>query len=175
MKVIFALLLGLTAMAAIADDGVSIIAGEKSGPTTRELNWMNSNFLEKQRTRATELIGTQFGRKVSGTKSDIALLQRVVDEELIERDDTEKLQALGVILGDLFIKEHKLLQWRIYIDELGPTQAVCVGESTNCLFPITMLSRRIEVGLKPNVQRIYDGALQDMKQFLPHTPYSTRD
>jgi len=163
----------ITCFAAQASgESTALIAGEQSGPVVRELNWLNSSFLAKQRNRISEMVGIHFGRKIQGNRNDIALLQRIIDEELIPRDNKEELQAMGVILGDLFTKEHKLLQWRVYEDELGPTQAVCVGESVNCLFPITMLSRRIEVGLKPSVLRVYEDALEDMKQFLPHTPYS---
>lgn len=151
-----------------------VLATHDGGPDIRELNWINRNFMDKQRETVNELTATHFGKRMSGDRSDLALLQRVVNEELIESTDTPSLQALGVVLGDVFVNENKNLQWRVYEDDLGATQAVCVRDSKNCLFPITMLSRRMEVGLKPDIDRIYATNLDELKPYLPKLPFSAK-
>ncbi len=151
-----------------------ILAKSESGPKVRELNWLNENFLDRQRKSVNNITATHFGKRLQGNKHDIPVLQRIIDEDVIPANKTMDLQALGVVLGDIFVKENKSLSWVIYEDDLGPTQAVCVEESNNCLFPITMLSRRMEVGLKPSVERIYSANLDELKPYLPKVPYSTR-
>ena len=169
----FSLLSTITTMA-IADDTIlsKTLAQHESGPTVRELNWLNKNYLMNQRNSVDALTRAHFGSQIYGNRSDLALLQRIVDENLIERNDTGQLQALGVILGDILAKENKDLEWMIYEDELGPTQSICVAKTKHCLFPITMLSRRMEVGLKPNVNKVFIDAIAEMKPFLPKLPYS---
>ncbi|SMF40411.1 protein of unknown function [Alteromonadaceae bacterium Bs31] len=151
-----------------------ILANSKGGPEISPLNWLNENFLERQRKSVNNLTATHFGRRLLGDKRDIPLLQRIIDEGVIPTNKTMDLQALGVVLGDIFVKENNNLSWVIYKDDLGPTQAVCVADTTNCLFPITMLSRRMEVGLKPSVERVYAANLDELKPFFPKTPYSTK-
>jgi hypothetical protein len=151
-----------------------ILANSDSGPQVRELNWLNINFMDRQRKSIQGLTSAHYGRFIKGDKSDLALLQRLVDDSVIAQDNIEQLQALGVILGDVFAHEHESLSWVIYEDDLAATQAVCAGESKNCLFPITMLSRRMEVGLKPNISALYQSAIDDMKPYLPKLPYAVQ-
>lgn len=169
-----AFLLSVPFAVALDDDDIAskVLAQHEEGPSIRPLNWLNENFLERQRKSINEKVATHFGRKLQGNMKDIAILQRIVDEGIIPKDETQELQALGAVLGDVFVHEIKEFEWVIYEDELGATQAVCIKKSKNCLFPITMLSRRMEVGLKPDVHKIYLSALEDLSGFLPKTPYS---
>lgn len=38
--------------------------------------------------------------------------------------------------------------------------------------PVTMLSRRMEVGSAPDVRKIYQDAIEMMAEYLPKVPYS---
>jgi len=164
-----------SAQAASDDDMASkILAQHESGPSIRSLNWLNQNYMDKQRSTVNGLLSTYFGKRLQGDKRDLSSLQRIVNEELITRVNTQDLQALGVALGDVFISENSLFEWVIYEDDVGSTQAVCVKSTKHCLFPITMLSRRMEVGLKPSVNRIFNASLEEMQPYLPKTPYSVK-
>jgi len=176
MKLVIFIILCTISGLSLADNAniaSKVLANSESGPDIRELNWLNQNFLDKQRQSINNLTATHFGQRLVGSKKDLKVLQRVVDEELVPADETLQLQALGVVLGDIFVNENKNLVWKIYEDELGPTQAVCLTDAAQCLFPITMLSRRMEVGLKPNVEKIYQTNLDELRPYLPKTPYST--
>ncbi|WP_018274278.1 DUF3806 domain-containing protein [Teredinibacter turnerae] len=159
---------------ALDDEDIAskVLAQHQDGPEIRPLNWLNEKFLERQRNSVNDIVGTHFGQKIQGSKRDLAVLQRIINEKIIKNNETQDLQALGAVLGDVFVHENDKLQWVVYEDELGPTQAVCIKETSHCLFPITMLSRRMEVGLKPNVNKVYESALNDLAEFLPKTPYS---
>jgi hypothetical protein len=143
-------------------------------PSITELTWMDQNHLEQQRQFVDELARSEFGRPVRGNKSDLELLQRIVDEELMPPNETQNLQALGAVLGDLYAQEHGLMDWRVYEDANGRSRAVCVVDTQNCVFPVTMLSRRIAAGLKPDVQKVYQEGLASLQPYLPRQPFSAR-
>ncbi len=145
---------------------------EETSAEIRDLNWMNNTFLDKQRLHADQLIRSNFGRQLRQNRADLALIQRVIDEEIVDLDDEESLQALGTALGDVFAREHRKLNWKVYEDELAASHAVCLDDSQHCLFPITMLSRRVKVGLKPNVEQVFEASLSSIKPYFPHVPYS---
>lgn len=143
---------------------------EKKWPEVTDLGWGDERYLDSQ----VELIDTlgrqQLGTPVRGDTGDIELLQRMVYRGLIERDDKQTLQATGVVLGNLMVKTHGL-SWRVYEDERGRSRAVCAQASDHCLFPVTMLSRRLQVGLVVNVQEVYDNAMALIAPYLPQKPY----
>lgn len=143
---------------------------EHKWPEVTDLGWGDERYLESQ----VELIDTlgrqQLGTPVRGDMGDIELLQRMVYRGLIDRDDKQTLQATGVVLGNLMIKTHGL-SWRVYEDEKGRSRAVCAQSSDHCLFPVTMLSRRLQTGLVVNVQSVYDNAMSLIEPYLPQKPY----
>lgn len=144
---------------------------EKDLPKILPLNWLNQQFLDRQRTLADDLVRINLGQRIHSQKSDLELLQRLIDTQTVTSEDKQSLQALGVVLGDVYTLERKELQWRVYEDDLGKSHAVCVVDTQNCLFPITMLSRRIEAGLKPDVMKIYQKGWNELQPYLPKRPF----
>lgn len=140
--------------------------------TVRELNWMNNNFLDKQRQLADSTIRRAVGRQLHQSRADLRQIQRAIDDGALADADKETLQALGAALGDIFVKQHKKFNWRVYEDELGMSHAVCIDDTTHCLFPMTMLSRRMEAGLSPDVSKVFNTNLELLKSHLPYLPYS---
>jgi hypothetical protein len=136
-----------------------------------DLSWMDRNFLTQQVERIDNLARQRFGTPVRGNKSDLQLLQRIVDARLIADDDVQTQQALGIVLGNVMLAEVPHLEWKIYEDRLGRSRALCVRNTRECLFPVTMLSRRMELGMLPSVENIYNYALQRIGNLLPRDPY----
>ena len=143
------------------------------GPATiRELNWMNHNYLDKQRRLADSSIRKAIGRQLNQDKGDIRLIQRAIDKGAFSDADKQSLQALGAALGDVFANEHKDFNWRVYEDKLGASHAVCLDDTQHCVFPMTMISRRMEANLQPDISLIFNTNLQTLKSQLPYVPYS---
>ncbi|MGQ9424572.1 DUF3806 domain-containing protein [Gilvimarinus sp. F26214L] len=144
---------------------------EKAKQKTSELTWADKNEMQR-RVEAVELLGQRhYGQSLRNDVSDLRLLQRIANDKLIKQSDTERLQALGVVLGNTLERELGL-EWKVYNDEVGRSRALCVPDTEHCLFPITMLSRRLEVGLGVNVQRIYNEAVETIDPYLPdHNAY----
>jgi len=136
-----------------------------------EFKWMDKRHINSQVGVISDLTSLKIGQPVRGTKDDLALLQRVIYKGLIKREDSLTLQAMGAVLGNVMVKEFDM-QWMLYEDGNGRSRAVCAPISQECLFPITMLSRRMEVGLIPNVQELYDYSFELIKPHLPKQPYT---
>lgn len=139
-----------------------------------DLGWMDRNYMEQQVAKIETIARTKLGARLRGDTSDLDTLQRIVDRGLIERDDVSRLQAMGVVLGNVMAAEVPKLQWKVYEDREGRSRALCVEGTRECLFPVTMLSRRMEVGLNPDVRKVYNNALELMDPFLPKLPYGNR-
>ena len=144
---------------------------QNKGVTIESLGWSDRNYLEKQVATIDEIARTQMGTQVRQNLDDLDLLQKIVDRGLIPQNDTQDLQAMGAVLGNVMIADIPALEWKVYEDSLGRSRALCVKGMRECLFPITMLSRRMEKGLKPDVKRVYEEALELMADHLPQYPY----
>lgn len=140
--------------------------------TLTDLSWMDQNRIEKELSALNELAQTKIGTPIRRDLSDLDMLQRLINENLVARDDYDTQQAMGVALGNVMLADFpSTLEWKIYEDNLGRSRALCVRKTTECLFPVTMLSRRMEVGTKPDVKKIYNDAIMLIEKHLPKLPY----
>jgi len=170
LAILAALLLPLNAQSQTSEPLISD-GKPKKHYRLSEFRWMDNRHIETQASLISDLTSLKLGQPVRGTQDDIKLLQRVIYKGLIKRDDSLTMQAMGAVLGNLMVKEFDM-QWMVYEDGNGRSRAVCAPVSKECLFPITMLSRRMEVGLLPNVQELYDYSAELIKPHLPPKPYT---
>ncbi len=145
---------------------------ENALPKVDKMQWINENYLQKQRTHINEIARDKFAKFFHGNIGDMRLLQRFINSQVLEKTDKQSLQALGVILGDMYTQKNKHLKWAVYEDELGRTHAICVENTKQCLFVMTILARRMEVGLKPSAQKLFDKNFDEIKRFLPKRAYN---
>lgn len=147
-------------------------APSQKEPVITDLGWMDHNRMEQETTKINELAQSKTGTPLRRDLTDLDTLQRIINNELVEVDDHETQQALGVVLGNVMLADFpNTFEWKVYEDDLGRSRAICVKQTSSCLFPVTMLSRRMEVGTKPNVKKIYDEAILLMQKHLPKLPY----
>lgn len=149
----------------------SVFAQEDAtGIRYADLSWMDNNHMKQQRTMIDDIARLELGAQLKGNLADLEILQRIIYRGLITKDERIKLQAMGVVLGDVFVQELGL-KWTVFEDKYGRTRATCIPNTEHCLFPVTMLSRRMEVGLLPNVNDIYQENAEGIKALLPKNPY----
>ena len=101
---------------------------------------------------------------------DLRVIQELLDKRIIEKGQTYELQAMGVVMGDLLAAELSM-KWVVYEDKIGRSRALQLGRSDNFLFPITMISRRAEVGAEVKVRAIYDRAVSLMEPYRTPLPF----
>jgi hypothetical protein len=145
-------------------------AQDNSVPSIEELRWVDTGYLQRQRTLVDEIVRSEFGTPLRGDKRDLRLLQRVLDTGLIKQVELIKQQALGVVLGDVYVADLGL-EWVVYMDADGKSRAVCLPNTQHCLFPITMISKRASLGAKPDIQALYDRGVLLIQDHLPKLPY----
>jgi hypothetical protein len=73
-------------------------------------------------------------------------------------------------MGDLLSVEFDL-HWVIFEDAMGRSRALRYRETDNFLFPITMISRRREVGNQTSVADIYQKASDTIAASKPTLPF----
>jgi hypothetical protein len=165
LRSIFTLVLALwvcgTALGSVADDKVRI----------SELTNSDRDFMSAQRAGLEDMAERNFGSKFSGDRDrDLQLLQNLLDKRLVRPDQTRELQAMGVIMGELLAVDLDM-HWVIYEDKLGRSRALRYKESDNFLFPMTMISRRREVGNQRAVTQIYQKAYDIIAASRPALPF----
>jgi hypothetical protein len=132
---------------------------------------MDIEFMAQQRARIDELARFNLGQQLRGEKAtDLNILQTLLDRGLVGPDQSLELQAMGVVMGDLLAAELDM-DWVIYEDRYGRSRALKLSNSENYLFPITMISRRAEVGATVQVAQIYRKAVGLMRPHMQSMPF----
>ena len=128
-------------------------------------------FMAQQRETIKGLAMMNLGRQFNGDrKLDLALLQALLDKQLVRPDQVRELQAMGVIMGDLLAAELDM-HWVLYEDNVGRSRALRYKESDVLLFPITMIARRGKGGNKTSVVEIYQKASNIIDKSTPALPF----
>ncbi|TXS92116.1 DUF3806 domain-containing protein [Parahaliea maris] len=127
-------------------------------PQIDDLSFLDRQFMTRQRSELEDLARRQYGQGFTGdTSQDLQLLQRLLDDTVVRSDDTARLQAMGLVMGDLLATDLDM-HWVVYEDNLGRSRALRYRDSDNYLFPMTMISRRREAGNTLPVKDIYQKA-----------------
>lgn len=133
-------------------------------PVIRSIGEIDRQFMNKQISNVDDLSRRYLGRQIHGTKTnDLEVMQLLLDRRIVKPEDRMQLQAMGVVLGNLIHKAENL-NWVIYIDEYGRSKALEVPNKDEVIFPITMISRRAEVGINVDVSAIYQLGLDEVKR-----------
>ena len=153
---LFSLALLLTLSAAVNADNLP----RKEQLTDIDLQWM-----QVKKREVSDLASRHFGRFFNTDKAhNLRLIQDLLDSKIIARTDTELLQGMGFIIGDLLAKEEGL-RWIVYVDSRGRSRALEVPNKPDVVFLGTSIARRYEVGAPVNVQQVYQ-KLQSAAQYI---------
>lgn len=143
----------------------------QDAPHIDELSYLDRQYMSQQRSSLEDLARRHFGRGFNGTRdNDLDLLQRMLDERVVRPDQTQQLQAMGIVMGDL-LAEHLGMHWVVYEDRVGRSRALRYKTTDNYLFPMTMISRRQEVGNDTPVAEIYQKAYDIIAPLRPDIPF----
>lgn len=157
-SLLFALLaLPLTTGAAASDDA-----------TVDSPSPLDKQYLSSQVARIDELARTRLGLGLQGNRADISTLQRMLDLRIVSAGDDNELQAMGIVLGNLLVSEYAVA-WVIYTDRVGRSRALQIGSTLQMVFPVTMISRRINAGAETDVAALYDKASKTIARELART------
>lgn len=135
------------------------------------LSVIDQRYMSNQQDSLDSIARSELGRQFNGeANNDLAILQALLDQKLVSSDQRELLQGMGIILGNL-VKQKEGLLWVAYTDKYGRSRALEIPGTDEFLFPITMISRRAEVGIQVNVRDIYNRALQIVDEIRKAPPF----
>ena len=120
--------------------------------------------LQKQRAFIESFIADDESRaKYEKPAGKLGLLRALLAANAFGPDQTWELQSMGVVLGDAFVQELGLA-WVMVEDEYGRDPAVSVPGTSTLLFPLTMISKRIEEGKPIDVFDLFNWTAAQLEE-----------
>ena len=87
----------------------------------------------------------------------LRLIQAILDNAWITKDETWKLQSLGIAFGDALEQEVKELSWVVVEDEFGRDPALQWLDTNTLVFPLTAISKRVEDDIVVDTYQLFAG------------------
>jgi hypothetical protein len=103
-------------------------------------------------------------------EQDLRWLDQFVKEGGLRRDQTRELRCLGVALGNVFAAKTPL-RWVAVEDEYGRELALQYPGTTVIVFPLTMISKRVEDGRDVDVVAIYKAVAAQVEKMKDDQEY----
>ena len=88
-------------------------------------------------------------------KGKIDLLDIIIKSNWVNKTEKYKLQCLGVTFGDALIQDIGF-NWVEIEDEYGIDPAIKYKDTSLILFPLTMISKRIENGEVVDIHQLFE-------------------
>ena len=130
------------------------------------LTAIDRQFMDEQRGRV-EALANRLGRGLTGNVDrDLDTLQRILDVRMVPASDTLTLQAMGLVFGSL-LGNRLSMQWVVYRDRNGRSRALRYRDLDVFLFPMTMISRRVEGDSDPRLRPLFEETVAETRSLLP--------
>ncbi len=104
------------------------------------------------------------GVEMDGTLEDLKRLQIIIESKQIPVENTKELQSFGIILGKVFVNETPDYDWWIVNNEYGKDVCIRYKETSLLIFPLTIISKRIEDGELFDVVKLYRLLMVDLER-----------
>jgi hypothetical protein len=117
------------------------------GQKIEPLNVDDAARIAKQRAMIEKYLGGDATNleKYQSVAGKLGLLRALLERRVFQPTQTYELQCMGIVLGDALV-QHCGVEWRAVEDHYGRDPCVQVPGSTVVLFPLTMISKRVEKG-----------------------------
>jgi hypothetical protein len=137
----------------------------KSQHTFSELSGTDQIQLETQRQIVLGALKEKYGiSELRKDKSDLAFLQRLVEDKVFSDSQTIELQSIGIVFGDVLSSELGL-RWVMITDEYGKDPTLLIPETQVNFNALTMVSKRVERGDAVDMNRLYQIVESESKRF----------
>jgi hypothetical protein len=113
--------------------------------------------LRDQRAVVERYLGNEDSKqKYKTAAGKLGTIRAILNGDVFKPDQTYELQCLGIVLGDALAQEMGM-EWIMVEDEHGRDPAIRMPKATIILYPMTMISKRIERGEKVDVFELFNG------------------
>jgi len=117
--------------------------------------------MQQQRAQVAALVASAFPTVPVQWPLLPSTLQRVVDAELIDHDDCDGWEALGVAFGDCLAQRVPELAWTQVTDAWGVDAVLRYGEANSIVSAVTLLIKRVEEGQVIEINHLLE-ALEEL-------------
>lgn len=131
---------------------------EISSPTHADIEQMAAQRQLIERYLADELSR----QKYKTPAGKLGTLRAMLAASIFDATQTHELQSMGIVLGDVFVQDMGF-HWVIVEDSNGRDPALQYLDTSVILYPLTMISKRIERGETVDVFDLYNG-IADLAQ-----------
>lgn len=100
--------------------------------------------LEAQREAIHAYVAPESREALERPAGKLGLIRALLDARTFRPDQTWELQSLGIVFGDALVQHIPEAEWVMVEDELGRDPAVRIAGMTVVMFPLTMISKRVE-------------------------------
>lgn len=133
-------------------------------PKYSELSGEDKTRLERQRALVAAVVKQRYGKPaLTKTVSDLAVLQRLLDDRVFGKTQTYQLQSMGVAFGDVLVSELPL-RWVMVTDEYGTDPTLRFEKTTIQINALTMVSKRIERNEAVNLSELLRATRNQLRQ-----------
>lgn len=101
--------------------------------------------------------------KYSPIDGKLRVLDTILRSKWVEPGETLKLQLLGVAFGDAIAQE-LMLEWVVVDDEYGRSPALNWPGTSLDIYPLTVISKRVEDGEDVDVYELFEGICNRLKE-----------
>ena len=133
-----------------------------------------ADMLAQQKQRAViekYLSKEDFHGKYLTAAGKLGTLRAILQAKIFTVEQTYELQSMGIVLGDVFVQDMGF-KWVIVQDPLGRDPALQYRDSKVLLFPLTMISKRLERGEEVDVFDLYNGIAAEATKQLKSAGYA---
>ena len=113
--------------------------------------------LREQRAVVERFLADDASRqKYQAAAGKLGTIRAILQANAFKSNQTYELQCLGIVLGDAFVQELKM-EWVMVEDQYGHDPAVRLPGTSIILFPLTMISKRVERAEQVDVFQMFNG------------------
>lgn len=120
-------------------------------------------WLEESRAWIKGHFSDDADENYADTDAKLAVVRANLAQGWVGPKDTWKLQALGIAMGDALADE-LMLEWVTIEDEDGRVPALNWPGTSIVLYPLTMISQRIEAGREVDIDVMFETTREKLQE-----------
>ncbi|MDR1172729.1 MAG: DUF3806 domain-containing protein [Bacteroidales bacterium] len=136
--------------------------------TVRQVSEEMAHRIESQRLWVKGHFTEESQDKYQTIDGKLYLLQGILDNNFYGKDKTWELQSLGITFGDALVQKLGL-EWVEVEDEYGIDPALKYKNTSILLFPLTMISKRVEQDEQINIEALFEGICNKVNEIILET------
>ena len=122
--------------------------------------------LNEQRAVITEYLSKEdLESKYQTPAGKLCTLRALLDANVFQKSQTYELQPRGVVVGDAFVQEMGI-HWVMVEDEYGRDPVIEYKETSIILYPLTMISKRVEKDEEVDVFELFNGTAARVEELI---------